>query len=366
VVLTPVIARALAEPIPVPATDNKVHLAYELVVTNRVASAVTVQSVRASAGDRTLFDVSGDALTPWMRVFGAKDPGHELGPGQGGLIFFDATVDNAGQVPQRIEHAIALDIAQPSPPLLPASLTEHVATTPVDQQTPITIKPPLDGQHWLDGDGCCTVGAHRGAVSPLNGALYAPERFAIDYIQLDESGHLFTGDKSKLDSYKYFGAAVHAVADGAVVGVVTNLPEQTPGTHPTGLPLEQYGGNHIVEDLGGGHYAFYAHLQPDAGVKVKVGDTVKTGQVIGLVGNSGNSDSPHLHFHIMNGPDPLASDGLPFEIDSFTLEAHIPSEDNLYQLLDGAAAEYQPDITAGQRHAQSPLTGDVMTYRANG
>jgi hypothetical protein len=366
VVLTPVIARVLAEPIPVPATDGKIHLAYEIVVTNVLSSPATIRSVRASAADRTLFDVSGDTLTPWVRVFGANGPGAKLGPGQGGLIFVDATVENSGQVPDRIEHLIQVDIAQPSPPLVPATLSERVAPTSVNKQPPIKIKPPLDGAHWLDGDSCCIVGAHRSAVNPLNGTLDAPERFAIDYIQLDDHGHMFSGDRSKLGSYPYFGANVHAVADGTVVGVATNLPEQTPGTHPTGLQLDQYGGNHVVEDLGGGRYAFYAHLQPGDGVKVKVGDSVKAGQVIGLLGNSGNSDAPHLHFHVMNGPDPLAANGLPFEIDSFGLESHITSQDNLNQLLDGAAAAYQPNVAAGQRGDQSPLTGDVMTYRANG
>lgn len=88
--------------------------------------------------------------------------------------------------------------------------------------------------------------------------------------------------------------------------------------------------------------------------------------MIGLLGNSGNSEAPHLHFHIMNGPDPLASNGLPFEIDSFGLESRLASEDNINQLIDGGTAAYKANIAAGQRHDQSPLTGDVMTYHANG
>lgn len=47
---------------------------------------------------------------------------------------------------------------------------------------------------------------------------------------------------------------------------------------------------------------------------VHMGELIRQGQVIGLLGNSGNSDAPHLHFAIVDGPGPLSSDGLPFEL----------------------------------------------------
>jgi murein DD-endopeptidase MepM/ murein hydrolase activator NlpD len=46
--------------------------------------------------------------------------------------------------------------------------------------------------------------------------------------------------------------------------------------------------------------------------------------VLGLVGNSGNSVAPHLHFHVMDGPSPLASNGVPYEIDAFEVVGHSP------------------------------------------
>jgi Peptidase family M23 len=79
-------------------------------------------------------------------------------------------------------------------------------------------------------------------------------------------------------------------------------------------PLDQYGGNHIVQDIGDGNHAFYAHLKPGS-IRVKVGDRLTTGQTIASVGNSGNTRAPHLHFHLMRTPDPLMSNGLLFIFD---------------------------------------------------
>ena len=63
-----------------------------------------------------------------------------------------------------------------------------------------------------------------------------------------------------------------------------------------------------MQDIGEGNYAFYAHLKTGS-VKVKAGDQLSAGQVIATLGNTGNTDAPHLHFHVMSTPDPLRSNG---------------------------------------------------------
>jgi murein DD-endopeptidase MepM/ murein hydrolase activator NlpD len=149
-----------------------------------------------------------------------------------------------------------------------------------------------------------------------------------------------------------------------VVAVLDGLNEQVPGVAPNGLTLAQYGGNHIVQDIGDGNYAFYAHLKT-GGPKVKVGDQLTTGQVIGTVGNTGNSDLPHLHFHVMSTPDPLRSDGLPFVFKSFRLDSRIASTDDVEEIVTaGKPAPMEPGFTARDETGVSPLDGDVMTYAA--
>jgi murein DD-endopeptidase MepM/ murein hydrolase activator NlpD len=94
------------------------------------------------------------------------------------------------------------------------------------------------------------------------------------------------------------------------------LPDQPPGKMPSDIAIEEADGNSIVLDLGSGRYALYAHLRAGS-IMVKAGDRVQRGQAIARVGNSGNTLAPHLHFHIMDTPSPLASNGLPYSIDAF-------------------------------------------------
>src|SRR5664279_4909279 len=106
------------------------------------------------------------------------------------------------------------------------------------------------------------------------------------------------------------------------------------------LTIDQYGGNYKRQQFdqdGETYYAFFAHLQPGSvDGHVKVGQQVRTGDVVGLLGNTGNTDAPHLHFHVMNSPNPLASDGLPYEFEEFSLVGQAASDDAIGTLFSGA------------------------------
>ncbi|MGH7291933.1 MAG: M23 family metallopeptidase, partial [Myxococcota bacterium] len=340
---TPVLVSVVAAPVPVPTTDGKVHLAYELQLTNALGGDVTLKSLSVKAGDDELLTMAGEGLAHWTRALGGgQTPTATLGPGQAGIVWLDVVLDAQATLPTELSHTIVVDVAKPMPPLLPATMTEDdVAPVTVSSRQPAVISPPLDGPRWLDANSCCDMTAHRMAMNPLNGSLWAAERFAIDYIQLSEDGTIFTGDRSKPESYPYFGADIHAVADGPVVAVLDGLPEQVAGKNPTGLPLDQYGGNHVVQDIsdgqGGHYYAFYAHLKTGS-VTVKPGDQLTTGQVIANLGNTGNTDAPHLHFHVMSTPDPLRSNGLPFVFKDFTLDGRLASMDAIDPLVTGTPA----------------------------
>jgi murein DD-endopeptidase MepM/ murein hydrolase activator NlpD len=182
--------------------------------------------------------------------------------------------------------------------------------------------------------------------------VHIAQRFAIDFVQLREDGKTFSGDAKDNRNYRCYGSDALAVADGVVVAVKDGIPENVPGLNSRAVPitLETVGGNHVILDIGGGRFAFYAHLQPGS-IRVKTGDRVRTGQVLGLVGNSGNSTEPHLHFHISNDNSPLGSEGLPYALRSFEVE--------------GKGWGWKPGtsgITTEKREMEMPVEMEVVRF----
>jgi hypothetical protein len=202
-----------------------------------------------------------------------------------------------------------------APPSL-QEMSETGGDVAVNRREVALIGPPLSGVGYISADSCCESTRHRRAAMPVNGRVWVAQRFAVDWEQVDGQGRIYAGPQNKLESYAIFGKPVLAVADAVVAAVVDGLPEQTPGKYPVNISLEEADGNSVILDLGGGRYAMYAHLQPGS-IKVRKGERVKLGQVIGLVGDTGNSIVPHLHFQVMDRDSSLGSNGLPYEIGEF-------------------------------------------------
>ncbi len=378
-VVTPVLGSVPDSPVPVTGTDGRTYLAYELYLTNVSSTPVTIDSVQAvnTDGGATLQEFSGPELVAHSRVIGAAPATSApttvvLQGGQLGVIWLDPSTDSPQSLPSLIDHVVTLTFAEAPNPLIPADYTETIARTSVGTVPAAVLKSPLNGSKWLNGNGCCdAVTAHRGAINPINGRFDLAERFAIDWVQLTADNRIYTGDITQLASYAYYGAPIHAVADGEVVAVSDDLPDETPGANPEvgKLQVNQFGGNYVVqrfEQDGYDYYAFYAHLRPGtATAAVTVGQRIEAGEKIGELGNSGNSDAPHLHFHVMDGPNPLASNGLPYVFESLTMvgRAAGPAE------LDAAATQGVPLALApagptGVRTDALPLWMDVVDLTA--
>jgi hypothetical protein len=355
-VLTGLIASPLATPHPVLGADGRRHLVYELQLTNATSAAVTVTQVQTvePATGRVLATLDADAVAALMVPFGAA-PGSKLGAGAAGFILMDASLPRGAKVPARLVHnfSLAYDPDQGLP------REERSGVTTVARDRSLVIGAPLNGSRWVVVNGCCAgPNSHRQAVNPINGTFYVSERFAIDFAQLTVDKRVYQGNPEQLSSYPSYGADVISVARGVVVRTQDGIADNVPVGSLPPFSLKTVGGNYVVVDIGGGNFAFYAHLQPGS-LTVRVGDRVRQGQALGLLGNSGNSDFPHLHFHVMDSPSPLASDGLPYEFSSFDSEGTLANGE---EVLAGGVATFDPRLS-GPHSRQLPMDLQVISFR---
>jgi hypothetical protein len=324
---TPLAASVVAAPRPVPGADGRTHLAYELLLLNFMPSPVRVDRLEVLDGrrpGRILADLGVTALDQVMAsVAGA--PGRTMGAAQAHRAILDVQVSPGAPVPRSVVHRLTVHIEPPEPSVPTRFLAGRTA---VAHDRPVVLGPPLPGRRWVHLAGCCTASGHRLAVAPVNGGVYAAQRFAADITQLAADGRLVTGPPDRLTSFPAYGTPVLAVADGVVVAVRTDMPDQVPLRPGPATSAHDAPGNRIVLAIGGGRYVMYGHLRPGS-FQVSVGDRVRRGQPLAQVGNSGNSDLPHLHLHVMASPSPLGSDGLPYVLRSFDSPGSVPPLDDV-------------------------------------
>jgi hypothetical protein len=327
-------------------SDGKFHVAYNVVLQNasrvpatirrlEVVDATDPARVVASFADKQLLDPAcgfGDCNRlrglPSAPVQDAVIP-----PQEARVLFVDFAFDSLQAAPKFVMHHLYSNGA--SSPVTSSPVPVDYTVTPynISAPGPIVIGPPLKGKNWIALNGCCEPGwPHRSTPLPLNGNLMGGQLFAIDWKQTNNEGAFYTGDKTKNESYVDYGSEVIAVADGTVTATLDGQEANAPGVLPADDPVlgpkltvENVDGNHVVIDIGSGAYAFYAHLIKGS-VLVKEGDKVRKGQVLAKLGNTGNANASHLHFHLMNGPSVLGSSGIPYVVDAFEYQGQISAQ----------------------------------------
>ncbi|MGY0691842.1 peptidoglycan DD-metalloendopeptidase family protein [Virgibacillus sp. FSP13] len=123
------------------------------------------------------------------------------------------------------------------------------------------------------------------------------QRYAYDLVMMNGDTS-FKGDPANNESYYAFGKEVVAPRGGVVVSVENAIPDNTPTVDTnTEEPL----GNHVIIEHENNEYSVIAHLR-EGSLKIVEGDKVSANDLVGLVGNSGNSSEPHIHFHVVDSP----------------------------------------------------------------
>jgi hypothetical protein len=362
---SPVRMRTGFAPVPFPATDGRIHLNYELYMTNRTGEPLTITRVRVIDADdpaNVVDDLNGARLANAMT--GDLTPADEtttLAPNQSGIVYIDASVATMDDVPGTLAHAV--ESRGPGGRALP-DIEGAFVDPQTDIEVPVLAQPVSDGR-WVAAEGCCAKSHHRRAPLTLNGQDFLAQRYAIDFIKLGPGDRLYEGDDPKnLDAWYTFGQDALAVSDGTVSSVLNDEDDITPlEPNPKPRTVDNITGNHVIVDMGDGLFVVYAHLQRGS-VQVEVGDRVSVGDKLGLVGNSGNTDAPHLHIHVMDANQVVQSEGIPFVFDRFDLVGRYASIVDLVPELDGGVGpgEMLDHDQAGEKTDLYPLELDVLEF----
>jgi murein DD-endopeptidase MepM/ murein hydrolase activator NlpD len=349
-------------PIPVRGAGST-HLFYELHLTNFRNTPVELTRVEVLAGNDTsgaLAIYSGQEIA--SRLFRPGTPPnlpdkHVIAGGMRAIVLLQLTIEGNRPVPSQLRHRLTFSVQTPGAP--PVEQTMDLPRVTVGSQQPLVIDPPLRGGDWLAANGPSNTAGHRWALLVVNGTPRIAQRLAIDWIKLGPGGRVAHDDRARNENWFGYGEEVLAVADGTVIATKDGLPENAPMSDKRAVPitLDTLAGNLVVMDIGNGRYATYAHLIPKS-LRVSVGAKVRRGQVLGLLGNSGNSDAPHLHFHITDGPSPMGSEGVPYIFESVQYRGNVASLDKLV-----ADEPWIPQGGTVVRTREIPMENAVVRFR---
>ncbi len=215
-------------------------------------------------------------------------------------------------VPDKISHKLVFERSAYNDVV---SVEGGVFTPRVDE-TPIAISSPVRGNHWIFASQS-TMGYHFYMLWFSMGDIFSGSRYAFD------NGHLnewltsdMTGDSAFNESYICYGDTLYAVADGVISDLQDGIPERNGNLEDTPInSVDDYPGNYIILEIDANHYATYGHCQSP--FFVSEGEGVVEGQPLGLLGNSGNSQMPHLHFQIQDRNEIIFAYGLPYVLKEY-------------------------------------------------
>ena len=227
-------------------------------------------------------------LSPNMHVYVSD---YAWGPS---TLVFAVAFDGSGTI---------LEVGEPSWrfPLPPDPASDYQAET--------DFRVPADGTWLVSSGGPTELETHHVVASS--------QRHAYD-LTIWRDGAAYTGDGSENADYWAWGVPVLAPADGTIVLVVDGIQDNTPEVTNTQV---HPAGNHVVLRTAADEFVFVAHLQQGS-IEVQEGDEVKTGHVLGLTGNSGNSFGPHIHIHAQDEQDfsSRTATGLPLPFTGILLD----------------------------------------------
>lgn len=298
-------------------TDRGISVRYELYVVNRGKADAELRELQVSdaATGATLLDLAGDKLRAAIAPGrGGCDPvRQQVSPGSECLVYVDT--DMVREAPRTLRNSITFlkDGAADR-----ADLTLRA----VDDAEP-PLGPPLGAGIWVAVHHPAWARGHRRVFYPSARGEVLPGRFAIDFVKVASSGATSCGDPDRPSDVLGYGDPVLAVAAGRIAAVRDGIEESRTVSANRAHDAATAPGNYVVLSLGRGKFATYEHLRPGS-IRVRAGQLVRRGAILGDLGFTGDSTGPHLHFHVSDSASPLGGEGLPFVFERFSLRGDYP------------------------------------------
>ncbi len=182
----------------------------------------------------------------------------------------------------------------------------HVEDIPVPDKNTTPLSLPFEGEWGV------MWGGDTKELNPHH--EQKPQRFAIDFnlLQGFDKSHKTNGKTN--EDYFAFGKEILSPADGKVLEVIDGVHDNKPFSPNQFSAL----GNCVIIRHSAYEFSVLSHLK-NGSTKVKVGDSVSRGDVIGLCGNSGNSSEPQLEYHLQNTANIEDATGIKVYFDKVTL-----------------------------------------------
>jgi len=316
-------------PVPVESA-NGVNIAYELEFTGRDNTSFVPETVEVLDADTGTILYSPNASVLSKTAFPASVPPPTASELQNGTVKLQKPrisiwfVVSPGAVPDRLTHRVTLN--RTADGLVPLTVTGGNVTVRKDL-LPVVIGSPVKGPGWAILETTSPVVHHVTTQITMANVTRVPQRYAQDFILINTTtGTAFAGNETIARDYYGFGQNLYAVGNGTVVYVRDGVKDIEITTQKPPVTVDTALGNGAVIDLGNRKYACYGHMV-NGSVRVKIGDKVTEGQVIGLMGNTGNSDAPHLHFQVItDNPSVLGGEGYPIVYRSFNITGRFDEE----------------------------------------
>ena len=344
----------LAKPVMI---DGRPIVYYELYITNFGSDTIFLKTLQILdlKSHTPLASFDNEALKKKVGRIGTQGKGNSavLPSGSSCVVYIELDIknQNGGNL---LAHSLKFETLKMG--MITSDSVTFIAVTN-EKNRPLVLGPPLRNGTWAAVYDPSWRTGHRRVIYTVDGHACIPGRFAIDFIKLDKMGRLAKSNNDITKDWYGYGADVLAVADGVVASVRNDFLETPTVSGRERVSPERATGNYISLRIGNGEFAFYEHLKPGS-IKVKAGQNIKKGQVIAALGFTGQSDGPHLHFHLASKNSPLGAEGIPFNFEHFTYLGKYNNIDSLGKSPWAAIKQPGNRIRVRER----PLPNSVISF----